>query len=205
MKRLALLALLALAVPITAFAGSVDFTNTDGTLTGSTAGLSLAGSQLTVVAGLGGGGIITGNLGTVTFSTGSFISTTGTGVNSVTTFNGGGSFVITGNGMSGVPNGVIFNGTFNGPVTLTLQSTTASGGDIYRLDGNISGSWYNGTTVSGSTSQIYLFTGKNGWMGSSTVGSGDTIIGTVPEPGTLGLLGTGLVGLAGIVRKKLKG
>lgn len=204
MKRFVVLALLALALPIAAFAGSVDFTNTGGTLTGSTSGLTLTGSQLSVVAGLGGGTITTGNLGTVTFSTGSFISTTGTGVNSVSTFNGGGSFVITGNGMSGVPNGVIFNGTFNGTVTLTLTGTTSSGGDIYLLSGQVSGTWYNGTTVGGATSQIYLFTGKNGWMGSSTVGSGDTIIGTVPEPGTLGLLGTGLVGLAGIVRKKLK-
>jgi PEP-CTERM motif len=32
--------------------------------------------------------------------------------------------------------------------------------------------------------------------------SGDTIV--TPEPGTLGLLGTGLVGLAGIVRRKLR-
>jgi hypothetical protein len=39
----------------------------------------------------------------------------------------------------------------------------------------------------------------------SRLGSGDTILTTVaPESGTLGLLGTGLVGLAGLVRKKLK-
>jgi hypothetical protein len=41
-------------------------------------------------------------------------------------------------------------------------------------------------------------------MGSVAVGSGDTVVANVPEPGTLGLLRTGLVGLAGIVRKKLK-
>jgi hypothetical protein len=38
--------------------------------------------------------------------------------------------------------------------------------------------------------------GRNGTV------SGDTIV--TPEPGTLGLLGTGLVGLAGIVRRKLR-
>ena len=32
--------------------------------------------------------------------------------------------------------------------------------------------------------------------------SGDTIV--TPEPGTLGLLGTGLVGIAGLVRRKFK-
>jgi len=199
MKRIIFLALLALTLPIAAFAGNVDFSNSGGTLTGSTAGLTLTGSELIGVNGLGGGGGITGNLGTVTFSTGSMISMNANGA----TFNAGGSFVITGNGTNGIPSGVIFNGTFSGTVTLTLVSATA-GGDIYSLTGAISGTWYNGTTVSGATSQIYLFTGKNGWMGTSTVGSGDTLISTVPEPGTLGLLGTGLVGLAGVIRRKFR-
>ena len=46
MKRMLWLALIALALPMAAFAnsGGVDFTNSGGTLTGSSAGMSLSGS-----------------------------------------------------------------------------------------------------------------------------------------------------------------
>jgi hypothetical protein len=124
-------------------------------------------------------------------------------VGNVTTFNSGGLFHITTNGTNGLP-ATIFNGTFSSQVTLTFEGTLSGGGEIYEIDGTISGTWYNGQTVTGQTVQDFIFTGPNGWMGTSTFGSGDTFIGTVPEPGTLGLLGTGLVGVAGILRKKLK-
>jgi hypothetical protein len=202
MKRIFLMAVLALALPVAAFAGNVDFTNTGGTLAGTTAGLTLTGSTLTDVDGLGGGGLIQGNLGTVTFTTGMLMSgnlTTGG------TFMAGGSFVITGNGTGGIPNGVIFSGTFSGPVTWTEVTTSGPNGSIYyTLTGSISGTWYNGQTVSGATTQITFNAGKNGFTGSVGLASGDTAITTVPELGTLGLLGTGLVGLAGLVRRQLK-
>jgi hypothetical protein len=198
MKRMFFLALLALALPLAAAAGTVDFTNQSGTLTGSSSGLTLAGSNLIGIEGFPGMGPISGTLGTVGFSTGSLVGTVG----SVTTFNSGGSFQITSNGSNGLP-AVIFNGTFSSQVTLTFEGTI-SGGDMYELKGTVSGTWYNGQTASGTTIQDYIFTGPNGWMGTSTFGSGDTFIAPVPEPGTLGLLGTGLVGLAGILRKKLK-
>ena len=70
-KKIVFLSILVLTLPFTAFAGSsVDFTNSGGTLAGTNSGLTLPGSVLIAVNGLG-GGLITGNdLGAISFSTG---------------------------------------------------------------------------------------------------------------------------------------
>jgi hypothetical protein len=204
MKRTLLMVVLALALPLAAFANnSVDFTNSGGTLAGNNTGLSLSGSMLIAVNGLGGGGLVTGDLGSITFSTGAL---TGSLQNGGTFAGGTGtSFVITGNGTPGVPSGVIFNGSFSGPVTWTLV-TLANGTHNYTLTGAVSGIWTaTGAKLSGATVQLTINTGKGFFNGSTTISSGDTNISTtVPEPGTLGLLGTGLVGLAGALHRKFK-
>ena len=201
MKRIALLALLALALPLAAFANSIDTTNSGGTLAGSTAGLTLTGSLLVAVNGLNGLALVTGNdLGSVSFSTGALVA--GGSMQMGGTFAAGGSFTITGNGSSGIPNGTIFSGAFSGPATWTLV-TLANGTHNYTLTGAVAGTLGSGFHTNGVTVQLTINTGRGYFNGSTTISSGDTSV-TVPEPGTLGLLGTGLVGIAGAMHRKFK-
>ena len=191
MRRVVLLALLALAVPMAAWADTIGVTNKGGTITGDNSGLSLSGSVLVIY-----GGAVGSNLGSVTFTTGAF--TSGDAQNGGT-LAAGGSFTITGNGTNGVPTGVLFSGTFSS-ATWTL-TTLANGTHNYTLIGAL-------VSASGQvagTSQITINTGMGLFNGSIGLESGDTSIAPVPEPGTLGLLGTGLLGLGGLLRKKRNG
>src|SRR5215469_14207413 len=185
MRRVILLILLAVGLPTAAFANSITLSNSGGTLSGSSAGLTLTGSTLS------GFGSIMGNLGAVSFSTGGLTSGN---LQLGATFAGGGTFTITGNGTNGVPNGPIFTGTFTGPVTWTLI-TLANGTHNYEMTGTVSGTWFTGATANGATIELTINIGRGFFSGSAPLGGGGTNIDTVtPEAGTLGLVGTGLVG-----------
>ena len=191
-RKVAWLGILALALPLAAFANDLALTNAGGVLIGNAGGLALTGSTLTSY-----GSTVGTNLGSVTFTTGAFTSGD---IQNGGTLAAGGSFVITGNGTNGVPNGVIFNGTFSGPVTWSLV-TLKDGTHHYTLSGALVA--MNGEV--GATVQLSINTGTNLFSGSAQLASGDTHLKTVvPEPGTLSLLGTGLIGVAGFLRRKLR-
>lgn len=200
MKSLALASLLlCFALTLSANAStSVDFSNHGGTLSGSSAGLSLSGSRLIAVIGLNGAGTVTGNLGSISFTTGALL--TGS-LEMGGTFATGGTFTVNGNGTNGIPNGVLFSGTFSGPVSWTL-TTLAGGTHNYNLTGVVTGTM-GGQTVHGVSVQLTVNTGKGFFEGTSLVAGGDTAISSVPEPSTLAMFASGGISLLGLMRRKL--
>jgi PEP-CTERM motif len=205
MKKTLLLAVLALALPTALFAGSsVDYTNLGGNLMGSTSGLTLSGSSsstLAILSSLGHAPIF-GSLGTVSFGTGALA--TGSLAFGGTFSSTHSWFTITGNGNNGVPNGVIFTGAFTSDISL-VEYTMSNGTHTYTLSGALGGTSGTGLREEGLTTQLVFNSGKGFFDGGSYVTSGDTsLAAVVPEPGSLGLLGTGLIGLAGLVRHKLR-
>jgi hypothetical protein len=199
-SKVLIFAALMLCLPLAAFANStVDFGYSGGMLstpTNSYITTGPIGSTLTSVSGFNGGGTITGsNLGTIVFTTGNRIS----GGMGNATFAAGGSIVVTANGTGGLPAGVLFTGTFT--TTSTLTQGMHNGLFFYTVSGTVSGTFSNGQTVSGQVVTISVLS-MQAFHGTIGINSGNLTVVT-PEPGTLSLLGTGLIGLAGIVRKKL--
>ncbi|MGO9865647.1 MAG: PEP-CTERM sorting domain-containing protein [Terriglobales bacterium] len=211
MRRVVVLALLALALPMAAWADNITLTNDFGSYTISSAGITVAHSQLRSFEDTSSSynPPPNGALGTVSFSTGTLQSGS---ITSGAIFNGGGSFDVFGigkwakhlTGCGHCTNPVtIFTGSFSGPVTWTL--TSQSGNSMtYQLVGAISGMLWNQRMATGTTTQNFFTYNHGTGNGNGAVRLGTANVGpSTPEPGTLGLLGTGIVGIAGMFRRKL--
>ena len=205
MRKTVFLMLLVLALPMLAWANSstIVFQNSGGKIVkGAGGSLQLKDSMLTSFTGLN-GNTITGTLGTVNFRTGGLALGS---LGSSGTFAAGGSFTIMTNGTSGMGSGLLFKGAFSGPVnwvgTFNPAGNHGLGAWTYVLSATISGTLSNGVPVTAATVQ-FTFDVPKGKQFSNSIGlkQGSTTV-TVPEPGTLGLLGTGLFGLAGLVRRR---
>ena len=208
MRRIAVVVgLCALLLPIAAWADAVNLTNQFGTVSISNSGISTIGSEL-----LSWGSNVAGHghsLGTVSFTTGAFTSG---GIWTGGTLSPTGSiFDVVGVGhwvraLSGGSSPVaLFTGSFVGPITWTVVSQTGKFSYVFTLSGDISGMLYTGRNVSGYTTQT-IFVYRNQWYrdGMGSLRGGTEHLG-VPEPGTLVLFGTGLIAVAGTLRRKLFG
>jgi hypothetical protein len=220
MKGLALAVVLVVALPFAAFAHSTCQTcapyltgddllfrdlslpglpyigvlnNYGGTLAGTgDAGLTL-NSYLTEVRGITGA-----DLGTVTLTTGSLVFGS---LQAGGYFYPGGSLIITVNPnvLKGplAAGGILFTGSFSSLVKWTAVPSDG----LYFLQGVAYGTLPNGTfgqafvyeDFYGSISSNGIFTG--------TMGGGEIIVN--PEPGTIGLFVTGLIGIGRAARRKM--
>ncbi len=196
MRRVVVLALLAMTLPIAAWASGIDLTNQGGTIAISLSGITSKGSQLKSFNGIQ--APPGKSLGKVDFSTGALTSGTISGGGTFSSV--GSSFVVIGKGNYGQPKGVIFQGTFVGDISWTLVSQVGQT-STYSLTGDLAGQLYNGRMVTGTTTQTIITHPGQLAKGIGHINLGDTHLNT-PEPGTLGLLGTGLLGIAGTFRRK---
>ena len=194
-----LLALLIVALAVTARADGIDLTNKFGTITILNSGIASRGSELMSFNGFS--APVGHAMGYVNFWTGAFIGSSGSIWTGGEFSSAGSGFMITGAGKYGEPRGVIFQGAFTGPIDWTMLVANTYFHE-YQLTGNIEGMLWTGRIVSGTTSQtIYTYWNQERVDHKGNINLGMTHLAT-PEPGTLGLLGTGLILSAGFLRHK---
>lgn len=174
--------------------------NQGGMAEGSNSGIIMdgtGGSLASTVMQIGG---VQGNLGTLTLTTGALL----TGSLSTGATFAAGTLNITTTGWNGF-SGTLFSGTLGNSSTPIQWIALGKSGSFYQYElvGPISGQWEGGSTVSGETAQLYFHSKTPYTGGSISLASGTTGI-VVPEQGTIGLMGTGSIGMGLLVRRKVK-
>jgi|SRR5215469_2155325 len=197
----------------TCFPGFECIDNAGGTAIGGTTGLVMDGSLGSSVSNLvtiGGQSVS----GTLSINTGVlFGGSFGTGICALppcTVGNfGAGTLSISVTSFNGF-SGVLFQGTFGDPsangIAWVYTGTIGTGSHKvyqYELVGPVSGMWEGNVTVTGQTAQLFFSTKTPYKGGLINLTSGTTSILT-PEPASIGLLGTGLLVLGFLVRRKAK-
>ena len=182
---------------------------TNGGTTGASAtaggGFSVSSAAITQVSGAGGAIVSGSNLGSISFSTGGLTSGS---LGSGGTF-GAGSLTITLTTAFNGFTGTLFTGTFgsaSGGVDWIFTGTQGSGKNkqyMYELIGPVTGTFEGNIQVTGQTAQFF-FSSKTPFSGGTlTLTSGDTTLVT-PEPAALGLMGTGMVGIGLVAKRRTK-
>jgi PEP-CTERM motif len=218
-KRFCLLPLLVSVISVSAFSTSYTFEESGGSLnlahslkfgdalqlTGSKI-VSMVGPNLHLTASPG------GKLGSLKLTGANLVSSAVTGsksggsITDTYAYGPGTMSMVNSSRGPSIPNGALFTGIFSSE-TLTVtydysKELNAKGKTIYvsegrtwQLVGDVVGKMYTGQKLSGTFNISRL--GHNPAIGT-------TDLSAAPEPGTLLLLATGLLGIAGLVRSRFR-
>ena len=98
---------------------------------------------------------------------------------------------------------MVRSGTYNNKTSATLKGTANVTGILYNDFAGGPGSVDFDVTLSKTAHSVDYVYGHRGTSAQGTISSGEVIGSPVPEPGTLALLGSGIIGLAGVLRRKI--